>query len=230
MSLIEQREGIEAGRLDIFVDGAFAFTLTLLAISGTEIPRNLGMLLHALGGIPAFACSFMQIALFWHAHVHWRSQCRLADRTSLILSLVLVFFVLIFVYPLHMVFASLFSFISGGILPSDFQAQTINEVKGVFVCYGAAYMCMSATLALLYRHGARHAIHVSPAARDEARVATMVWAISAAVGLLSIIVALLIPSQGSGMLLILPGSCYFLLVLMRFLLQSYRRRLQQAAT
>mgnify|MGYP001603102383 CR=1 FL=1 len=36
MSLTEQREGIEAGRLDMFVDGAFAFTLTLLVIGGVR--------------------------------------------------------------------------------------------------------------------------------------------------------------------------------------------------
>ena len=38
MSLTEQREGIEAGRLDMFVDGAFAFILTLLLIGGDAFP------------------------------------------------------------------------------------------------------------------------------------------------------------------------------------------------
>ncbi|WP_266159477.1 TMEM175 family protein [Dyella silvatica] len=230
MSLIEQREGIEAGRLDMFVDGAFAFTLTLLAIAGAAIPRDLNMLLHALGGIPAFACSFAQISLFWYAHVHWRVHCQLADRSSLILSLVLVFFALIFVYPLHMVFASLFSFISNGALPSDFQAQTADEMKGVFICYGAAYTCMATTLALLYRHGARNALHMGHAIRNEARVSTMVWASGAAVGLISIMVALLIPPHGSSQLLLLPGCCYFLLFLARFPLRAYRHRLEQVSS
>ena len=42
MSLVEHREGIEAGRLDMFVDGAFAFTLTLLAIGGETVLANVG--------------------------------------------------------------------------------------------------------------------------------------------------------------------------------------------
>lgn len=230
MGLVEHREGIEAGRLDMFVDGAFAFTLTLLAISGAAIPHDLNMLLHALGGIPAFACSFVQISLFWHAHVHWRAHCQLADRTSLVLSLMLVFFALIFVYPLHMVFASLFNFISNGALPSDFQAQTMDEIKGVFICYGAAYACMAATLALLYRHGARNVLHMGHAVRNDAQVATMVWTVGAAVGVLSIVVALVIPSHGPSQLLLLPGCCYFLLFLMRFPLKAYRRRLEQVVT
>ena len=45
MSLTEQREGIEAGRLDMFVDGAFAFILTLLLIGGESIPDSTGKLL-----------------------------------------------------------------------------------------------------------------------------------------------------------------------------------------
>src|SRR5690348_2841135 len=75
MSLTEQREGIEAGRLDMFVDGAFAFILTLLLIGGEAIPDSTGKLLQTLGGIPAFAVCFFQIAFFWHGHVRWRKRC-----------------------------------------------------------------------------------------------------------------------------------------------------------
>jgi len=62
MSLVEHREGIEAGRLDMFVDGAFAFTLTLLAIGGETIPNTAEKLLHILAGVPAAAICFAQIA------------------------------------------------------------------------------------------------------------------------------------------------------------------------
>ncbi len=121
MSLIEQREGIEAGRLDMFVDGAFAFTLTLLMIGGSAIPDSTGKLMQMLGGIPAFAVSFLQIAFFWHGHVRWRTRCHGADDTGRRLSLLLVFFAMIFVYPLHMVFSATFAWFSGGRLPSDFR-------------------------------------------------------------------------------------------------------------
>ncbi len=105
MSLTEQREGIEAGRLDMFVDGAFAFILTLLLIGGESIPDSTDKLLLMLGGIPAFAVCFFQIAFFWHGHVRWRKRCHGADATGRWLSLLLVFFAMIFVYPLHMVFS-----------------------------------------------------------------------------------------------------------------------------
>ena len=53
-----------------------------------------------LGGVPAFAVCFFQIAFFWHGHVRWRKRCHSADSTGRWLSLLLVFFAMIFVYPL----------------------------------------------------------------------------------------------------------------------------------
>ena len=112
MSLTEQREGIEAGRLDMFVDGAFAFILTLLLIGGDKIPDSTDKLLYMLGGVPAFAVCFFQIAFFWHGHVRWRKRCHSADSTGRWLSLLLVFFAMIFVYPLHMVYSGVFNSLS----------------------------------------------------------------------------------------------------------------------
>jgi uncharacterized membrane protein len=98
MGLTEQREGIETGRLDMFVDGAFAFTLTLLVIGGDRVPNSAAALLHVLGGIPAFAVCFSLIACFRHGHVRRRRRCPRADGTGLWLSLLLpgILYVLMF--------------------------------------------------------------------------------------------------------------------------------------
>ena len=144
MSLTEQREGIEAGRLDMFVDGAFAFILTLLLIGGVSIPDSTDKLLLMLGGIPAFAVCFFQIAFFWHGHVRWRKRCHSADSSGRWLSLLLVFFAMIFVYPLHMVYSGAFNSLSGGLLPSDFQMTGgAADMRTLFVCFGFAYVCMA---------------------------------------------------------------------------------------
>lgn len=82
MGLTGRREGIETGRSDVFVDGAFAFILTLLLIGGESVPGSTGKLL-ALGGIPAFAACFFQIVFFWHGHVRWRRRRRVADAADL---------------------------------------------------------------------------------------------------------------------------------------------------
>jgi uncharacterized membrane protein len=224
MSLTEQREGIEAGRLDMFVDGAFAFILTLLLIGGNAIPDSSAKLLQMLGGIPAFAVCFYHIAFFWHGHVRWRKRCPTADGTGRWLSLLLVFFAMIFVYPLHMVFSGFFSGLSGGLLHSDFQlGNGAADIRTLFACYGLAFACMAGTLTLLFLHAAR-----SAAARGfgnlEARREMRVWAVPALIGLASALLALLLPLESPPWLWSIPGFMYSLLFLIGPVVNRFNRR------
>src|ERR1700761_4665026 len=86
---------VEAHRLDGFIDAAFAFAVSVLAIAGAETPHSLHDLLLDLDRIPGFACAFYTLMIFWHRHVRWRDRFRLHDGTSIALSLALVFFALI---------------------------------------------------------------------------------------------------------------------------------------
>ncbi len=222
MSITEQREGIEAGRLDAFVDGAFAFTLTLLAIGGESIPDSSAKLLHLLRDIPASAMCFIQIALMWHAHVRWRQICHANTGRGQVLSLVLVFFALIFVYPVHMVYASMCSALSQGVLSPDFVMRTPTDVRAVFACYGLAYACMSGTLVLLFRHAAAQALAASHDALKP-RMEAVTWSMPAVIGLISAITAMSLPDSTPGWLWPLPGYLYFLLMLTGPMLRAARR-------
>src|SRR5579859_6119970 len=117
-------------RLESFVDASFAFAVTLLAISIGHLPTSVPEMLHALRGIPAFALSFLLIARVWAAHRAWSRHYDIEDRYSLQLSLVLVFLVLVFVYPLRFIFGLLFSSFSHGFL-SDMPigVNTIEEYR-----------------------------------------------------------------------------------------------------
>jgi hypothetical protein len=223
MSVTVHREGLEAGRLDIFVDGAFAFTLTLLAIGGAEIPNDVDKMVHLLGNVPAAAACFAQMARFWYGHVQWRMHCTRATRPGLLLSLLLVFFALIVVYPLHMVYASLFNALSAGHLSSDFGLHRAAEVKSLFAIFGFSYFCMSGTLALLFRHAARVA---SVHGEDDfvPRLRAVLWLIPAGVGALSAIVALSLPDDAPGWTFALPGLLYFLLMSMGWISRRMRAR------
>ncbi|MEE4295112.1 MAG: TMEM175 family protein [Wenzhouxiangella sp.] len=57
------RRGREMTRLETFTDAAFAFAVTLLAVSIDEIPNDYESLLLALKGTPAFAASFALLLL-----------------------------------------------------------------------------------------------------------------------------------------------------------------------
>lgn len=224
MGLVEQREGTEAGRLDAFVDGAFAFILALLLIGGASIPDSAAKLLHALGGVPAFAACFFQVAFFWHGHVRWRRLCPRDEAAGRWWSLLLVFFALIFVYPLHMVFAGVFSWLSGGLLPSDFApVGGPIDMRILFACYGLAYACMAGTLALLFVHAAGSSARQgldNLGARREMRV----WSVPALVGLASALTALLLPLSAPGWMWAIPGMMYSLLFLIGPVVNRFNRR------
>ena len=88
-------------RLETFTDAAFAFAVTLLVVGGGDsVPANFTEMVLALKQVPAFAASFANIMLFWYAHHVWSRRFGLDDTASIFLSLVLIFVVLIYVYPL----------------------------------------------------------------------------------------------------------------------------------
>ena len=162
---------------------------------------------------------FAQIAWMWHGHVQWRHLCTRSTRTGLLLSLLLVFFALIFVYPLHMVYGSVCYGLSGGVLSGDVAVRLSSDARTMFVCYGLAYTSMAGTLALLFRHAAR----LWPPGTEERRQASIrmaAWIVPTSIGLLSALTALLVPEG----LLSLAGFEYILLALIGPVTTWYRRR------
>jgi uncharacterized membrane protein len=229
----ERRVGlIEAHRLDGFFDAAFAFAVSILAIAGTEVPRNLHEMLLALNRIPAFACSFATLLVFWYRHVRWRERCRVHDTTSVLISLMLVFFALIFVYPLNMVFSAMFNSIyigfTGNPLPDSLVIEQAHDMSLLFLCYGLAYACMAFCLALLYRHSLRHMHDASREETIEARASLYVQIGSASVALFSVLLALVLPSDGWWSAI--PGSVYFLLTFVYSLSGRWSRNMLVATS
>lgn len=216
---------IEAHRLDGFIDAAFAFAVSVLAIAGAEVPHSLHDLLLDLDRIPAFACSFATLLIFWHRHVRWRDRFRLHDTTSMMLSLTLVFFALIFVYPLNLLFQAMFSSFYEAIAHRELSGaptiDSVHEVKSLYLCYGLAYACLAGCLACLYRHGLRktHLLHVD---RIEAREVFYTQSGSVCVAILSLLATLLIPETPAWAAL--PGLIYILLTPLYWIAGRWARR------
>lgn len=149
------QRGREVTRIEAFVDAAFAFAVTLLVISFDAIPDSVPALVDALKGIPAFATSFALLAMFWWAHASWSRHFGLDDGRSVLLSLVLVFLVLVYVYPLRIIFSSFFEFVSRGWLPSSLQVRTPAELRTLFLAYALAWTTLGLVVVALYRHAWR---------------------------------------------------------------------------
>ena len=214
-------------RLEAFVDAAFAFAVTLLVISAERIPDSVRSLVLALKQIPAFAAGFALLALFWYAHVRWSRHYRLDGMLATLLSLLLVFLVLVYVYPLRLLLGTFFAWISGGWLPmplSDVAGAT--QIAFVFVFYGLAFASMSACMAGLYllawrRRGSLGLDHARAA---EAMGEVAAYGYFCVVGLLSALVAVALPANAAPWQVAIPGSLYFLLSLTGLLHVLGRRR------
>jgi uncharacterized membrane protein len=139
--------GHQVTRLESFVDASFAFAVTLLVISVNELPDNPESLVTALKRIPAFAGSFAAIAMFWYQHNVWSRRFGLDDTRSIVLSLVLVFMVLVYVYPLRILFAAFFAWISSGFFPSDFRIRSLDDLKTMFSVYALAFGSLGIVMA-----------------------------------------------------------------------------------
>jgi hypothetical protein len=220
--------GVLVTRQEAFVDAAFAFAVTLLVISFDAIPDSLPALKNALKGVPAFAMSFIQIALFWRAHVTWSRRYGLDDAPSTMLSLALVAMVLVYVYPLKILFGTFFSWITDGWIPWTLRVTSFQDILDMFVIYGVAFATLSLCMAALYARAwrLRDVLALDPEETVATAGSIAVWAWACIVGLVSIVAARLMPSDPPYWLSGLPGLVYFLMNLSGLVSQAAERRVR----
>jgi uncharacterized membrane protein len=224
--------GAETTRLEAFVDASFAFSLSVLVIAGNNVPDSVEQLFVSLKAIPAFAASFLLITQFWRSHSQWSRRFGLDDDRSQWLSLLLIFFVLIFIYPTHMVFSSLFDALSGGYLPIRFIIKTLYEFRALFVVFGLAFFCMGATISMMYRHALTKAAELGLSDRELllTRLTIRQWDLVVIVSLFSILLACFMPESTKGTIWMgTPGFIYFTLNICGFWFARKQRQILSAA-
>ncbi|MAE96482.1 MAG: transglutaminase [Deltaproteobacteria bacterium] len=204
--------GLEMTRIETFTDAAFAFAVTLLVISIDHVPTSLDELERVLREIPAFAISFMLLALFWWGHHTWSQRYGLHDGVSIALSLLLVFLVLCYVYPLRFLFGTFMNWITDGWASPAASSSEGRNLDRIFVIYGVGYAAMSGCICALNLHAwrLREVLQLDERELVSAGVELRAWAINGGVALLSIALALLGPETDFG----LPGWVYLLLAVL----------------
>ncbi len=144
--------GVAMTRIEVFVDAAFAFAVTMLVISIDEIPSNMTELIAASKYIPAFILSVAQVVYIWHHHSTWSRKFGLEDSQTVILSVSLLTAVLVYIYPLKILFEGLFTWLSQGYLPSGFQFQSYDELRFLFYYLAIGFLIICLIFMALYRH------------------------------------------------------------------------------
>jgi uncharacterized membrane protein len=203
--------GADMTRIETFTDAAFAFALTLLVISNDPL-ASVSDLSQNLKLIPVFLMSGAILMMFWWGHHSWSRRYGLDDGPTVLLSILFVFTMLVYVYPLRMVFGTFMSLVSRTGLPlhhASFELENSNDLNTLFVIYGVGFVLMSLLLAALTWHAWRQRDALQLDAREQllTRAYLNSWLILAAVGTASIVMALVFPANWLGA----PGWAYALL-------------------
>jgi Endosomal/lysosomal potassium channel TMEM175 len=211
-----RERGHQVTRLEAFVDAAFAFAVTLLVISIDGLPSSMDGLVGALKETPAFAASFTLLAFFWFAHNKWSRRYGLDDQGSVVLSLLLVFLVLVWVYPLRIMFGAAFGWLSvltlprEWVIPFDFKLKSLGDLRAMFLIYAAAWSSLGIVVALLYRQAwrKRDMLELDLGEQVNTRVELARWLWVPVTGSLSAVVALSLPDDCPMWLVGAPGVAY----------------------
>tara|TARA_R110001592_G_scaffold74521_1_gene226467 strand:- start:2309 stop:3058 length:750 start_codon:yes stop_codon:yes gene_type:complete len=137
-------------RIETFVDAAFAFAFTLLVISIDSIPSSTPELLHLSLDIPAFIASASTIGIIWYAHSRWSRAFGLQDPVTAMLSIVLVIFVLIFVYPIKLMFRITFAYFSDGYFNYGLDSFEQLDISILIIYFSLGFLFLSIIYILLY--------------------------------------------------------------------------------
>lgn len=206
--------GLAMTRVETFTDAAFAFALTLLVVS-LEPPTDIAALRQALLGVPAFLLSAAMLMLFWWGHHEWSRRYGLDDGRSMVLSCVLVFTVLVYVYPLRFMFGTMIEWmrmVVGGAVTNDLGIRGPADVSTLFAIYGVGFAAMSTAVMLLNLHAwsRREQLGLDAVERHLTIGVIGAYGILTAAGIISVAVALATPTTMVG----LPGWVYAPLGLM----------------
>ena len=217
--------GGENTRIEAFTDAAFAFAVTLLMIGGGHVPTTVDELLAALRNLPGYAASFALLCLFWYAHYKWHRRYGIENGRSIMLSLLLVFLVLIYVYPLHMMFNAAIS-VGGSQGSGTFQIRTWADWKIMYVVFGIAYASMSVVILLFYAlaRSLRDELDLNAIERAVTDTGVLRWAVSACVGILSAVLAVALAPRARGLMYALPGFAYWLIAFCNPVLRRWQQR------
>ena len=213
--------GLEMTRLEVFIDAAFAFAVTMLVISFDSIPRSYDEVMLAVKSIPAFIVAVAQLVWIWHTHNVWSRRFGLDTAYTVFISAALLIVVLIYVYPMRIMAAGMFAWFTNDYLPSNFKDISLDELRDMWVFLAIGFIALCLVFVQMYRYAARlkEELRLSNFELFEIRTSAIMWSGAAVIGLLCIILAIILPRQ------YVPFSGFsFMLLAIWFPLMRRRRR------
>ncbi|MBS1779259.1 MAG: DUF1211 domain-containing protein [Bacteroidetes bacterium] len=127
--------GQEVTRIEAFSDAVFAFAVTLLIVS-LEVPHDYEELMDNLKFFVPFGLSFLIMFTIWYRQNIFFRRYGLHDIKTVALNGILLFLVLVYMFPLKFLFGALFG--------QKFHFQNTGQLSTIFSLYcggfGAFYL------------------------------------------------------------------------------------------
>jgi len=186
----------EVSRIEGFSDAVFAFALTLLVVS-LEPLKDVPELLGAVRKAGPFAFTFAMVCWIWWQHNQFFRRYGLQDAWTATLNAILLFVVLIYVYPLRFLTEVLVGPLFG---VHDVSPEgTPGQGQALMLIYSGGVLLIFSAFALMHRHAWRQraALGLTPLEELHLRYSLRAHLISGGLAMLSII------------LILLPGSLVF---------------------
>ncbi|MEE4216836.1 MAG: TMEM175 family protein, partial [Xanthomonadales bacterium] len=187
--------GLDMTRIEVFVDAAFAFAVTMLVISFDAIPTTYDEMILAIKSIPAFVVAVVQIVWIWQTHNTWSRRFGLETAWTVVLSTALLIVVLIYIYPLRIMAGGMFSWFTSGYLPTNFNLETMDQLRVMFVFLGIGFMALCLVFTMMYRYAERLREPLLLSERELYRTRTVqyLWTGAGGTGFLCVVLALALP-------------------------------------
>lgn len=174
--------GREVSRLEAFSDVVFGFALTLIVVS-LEVPRTFDELAREMRGFFGFALCFAILMWVWHAHHVFFRRYALTDNYTFVVNTILLFVVLLYVYPLKFLFGAVTGMHDG--------LRQRTDVVNVFILYGLGFAGIFLLFTLLYRHAyaKRDELELNPVEVVDTRMLLCMYASYVVIGIASALIA-----------------------------------------
>jgi predicted outer membrane lipoprotein len=178
----------EVSRIEGFSDSVFAFALALLVVS-IEAPSSYAELVDRMLGGVSFACCFALLVWIWYEHNSFFRRFGLQDGVTIFLNALLLFVVLLYVYPLKFMFDSLFARFVPRLKP--LEPMQLWQLANAATIYSIGFIAIFVLFALFYRRALarREELGLSELDVYDARTNIGHHLISAGVGFVSLGIA-----------------------------------------
>ena len=189
--------GLEMTRLEVFIDAAFAFAVTMMVISFDSLPSSYTEVMLAVKSIPAFVLAVVQLIWIWHTHNVWSRRFGLDTTYTVVISSALLIVVLIYVYPMRIMAAGMFAWLTDDYLPSNFTGITLDNLRDMFIFLSLGFIALSLVFVQMYRYATQMKNELLLNERElfSCRTLMMMWSGAAIIGLVCMLLAMTLPRQ-----------------------------------